>query len=95
VKSALTPPAVRFIRCYDVSTSRMLNVWQSLSTQEQIDNAPLATEFTVTEKTVDEAMIEIRKWKNKCWVPETIDEIEKASRTLIPAQPSFYGVRNA
>lgn len=88
-------PAVRFVRCYDINEGRMVNVWQSITTQDQLDNAPRATELTVTAQTVEGAMVEIRKTFTR-WMPEvTILEIEAASRNLLPALDSIYEARTA
>jgi hypothetical protein len=76
----------------------MVNVWMRITTEDQLRNAPVATELTVTAQTVEEAMMEIRKWEslpeNQRWLhKEDIDEIEKASLQLRDAQDSVYEVR--
>lgn len=95
MKTKLEPPAFRFIRCYDVTQNRMVNVWQRLYTQEQIENSPMAIELTVQAKTIEKCMEEIRNWKDRWITEEIINEIEKASKQLLDAKPSFYGVIKA
>jgi hypothetical protein len=71
----LTPPAVRFIRCYDAVNHRMLNVWEKLNTQAQIDNPPLAMEVMVQAQTFQEAMSEVEKYSEKFLLPLEIERI--------------------
>jgi hypothetical protein len=91
----LTLPCVRFVRCYDPHEYRMLNVWMWITTLEQLRNPPLAVELAATAQTAEECMAEIRKYESRFYDMETLDKIEKASKQLVEAKPSFYGVRNA
>jgi post-segregation antitoxin (ccd killing protein) len=91
----LTLPCVRFVRFYDPRESRMVNLWLNITTQDQLANEPMAIELVVTNQTAEACMIEIRKHKSRWFDAETLDEIEKASKQLVDAQPSFYGVYGA
>jgi hypothetical protein len=95
----LTLPAVRFVRCFDIREYRMRNIFMRITTQDQLANAPRATELTVTAQTVEGAMVEIRRWaevemsSSRRWLrKEDLVEIEKASHELINAQDSVYEV---
>ena len=88
----LTPPAVRFVRCFDPVDCRMLNVWFLLDSQQQIDDVPMALELSVQAKTIDECMTEIRKWETQWKIDSTtVAEIEKASGHLRSLKAPFYG----
>lgn len=83
----MNPPAVRFVRMYDVQNHRMINAWLSLQTQDQIDNAPRAVECEVTAKTYEEAVELIKTFK----LPEeTLREILACPADFIPALSSVY-----
>jgi len=84
-------PAVRFVRAYDVFRNQMCNVWLTLTTQEQLDNPPLAVEIEATGQTVEEVMESLKMYRLKSLTPEVFEEIEKASHRLVPASDSFYG----
>jgi hypothetical protein len=89
----LRPPAVRFVRCFDPFQCKMLNLWFSLNTQAQIDDAPRATELTVQAKTVEDCMKEIRTWEKRLMLtPEQVEKIEKAAAYLKPAKDPLYGI---
>lgn len=89
----ITLPAVRFVRCYDPAQGRMVNLWMSITSQDQLRNAPMATECTVTAQNVPGALVEIRKAFSRWLDAETINEIEKASEKLVSAQDSIYEVK--
>lgn len=84
-------PCVRFIRGFDVTALRMVNLWMNITTQEQLNNPPMALEITVTAQNVEDAMIKIREFSQRGFLDEsTIDEIGKASKLLVDACASVY-----
>lgn len=83
-------PSVRFVRTFDVVNLRMVNVWMRVTTQEQLDNWPRATELTVTAPTFEEAMLEISKLFAKWQLSSELEAVEKAYASIADAQPSTY-----
>jgi hypothetical protein len=87
-------PAIRFVRVFDPRDYRMRNIFMRLTTRDQLQAIPCATEFVVTAQTIADALIEIRKvvhnWETLA--PDVMSEIEKASLELVDAQPSSYEV---
>jgi hypothetical protein len=81
----LTPPAVRFVRAFDIMESRMIHFWHWLKTQEQIDMSPLAVDCCILAPTVPEVIEELKKFKS-------INEFEFAqivkSSEFIPDAPA-------
>lgn len=87
----IKPPAIRFMRVYDVNAHRMLNIWERLTTQRQIDDAPRAIELMVQCQTIEEARKEIKRiWSCD---PEALAQILEASQKLVEAQDSVYEAR--
>lgn len=84
----LTVPAVRFLRIYDFIQHRMVNIWETLWTQEQIQNCPFATELTVQAQTIGNALREIERTITD---PHTFAAIVEASKKApIKARHSIY-----
>ncbi len=86
----LTLPAVRFLRVYDCVQHRMVNLWETLWTQEQIYNCPQAVELVVQAQTVGEALRNIEQQIND---PETFARIIEAFQKVPIKSASFdlYG----
>ena len=91
----LTPPAVRFVRAFDIVECRMVNVWSALSTQQQIDAKPMATELTVQAKDVETCLEEIKKYVGNWLTLEDLYQIIKSSKELKRAQDPIYLSRHA
>jgi hypothetical protein len=64
-------PAVRFIRIFDPINLRMINVWDIIRTQEQLDSTPRAIDCAVIAPSFEEPMVQI----SRSGLPE--GEIEK------------------
>ena len=88
-------PCVRFVRCFDVTQLRMLNLWMLVRTEEELRDAPLGMELCVTAQTVESAIEEIRKINaglpvKFCLCDEMLSDIERASIAVVEQQKSIY-----
>jgi len=84
-------PCVRFVRCYDPFKMQIVNTLMKVTTKDQLDNWPRATECTVTEVTVEKALAVISQWH---WLDaETFKKIKEASHLLLDAKDSVYEAR--
>jgi hypothetical protein len=82
-------PAVRFIRCYDVRDNRMVNRWQHITTENQLRNAPWATEWVITGQTFEEVMSHIEKQFAE-YLPDEVEAVRAAYKDIVPAKDSLY-----
>jgi hypothetical protein len=88
---ALKLPAVRFIRMYEPREHRMLNIWERVTTQEQLDDCPRATELTIQGQTIEVVLSEMMQFVPTCISLEAFKNICE----IVDAQPSRYAVRSS
>lgn len=65
----------------------MVNIWESLTTQDQVDNSPHATEFTSIAATYEEVLNSLKFLKLS---DETLAEIRAAIPETKAASASVY-----
>lgn len=90
-------PCVRFVRIFDAQQLRMRNIWMRITTKDQYDNAPLATELCIQAPTVEKVLEELKGFCSRHLSDEVVQQIRESAKDITweEARDSTFEVMNA